>query len=65
VVAILRGSVIIQPLKNERNGMIIKSLVCIGFMFLGATFSNETFATASIVWNGLVTMVKQIGTVIV
>ena len=45
--------------------MIIKSLVCIGFMFLGATFSKETFATASIVWNGLATMVKQIGTVLV
>jgi len=44
--------------------MIIRLLFCFGFMVLGATFPVQTLATASILWNGIGSIVKQIGTVL-
>jgi hypothetical protein len=42
--------------------MIIRLLLAFGFMMLGATFPEQTMSTASIVWNGIGALVKQIGT---
>jgi hypothetical protein len=44
--------------------MIIRLLLAFGFMVLGATFPMQTMATANILWNGVVSIAKQIGTVL-
>jgi hypothetical protein len=44
--------------------MIIRLAVCFGFMVLGASFPMETLSTASILLNGVVSIAKQIGTVL-
>lgn len=44
--------------------MIIRLLLAFGFMLLGATFPVQTLATANILWNGVVSIAKQIGTVL-
>lgn len=44
---------------------MIRLLICFGFMVLGAKFPTQTLETASILWNGVVGIVKQIGTVMV
>lgn len=45
--------------------MIIRLLICFGFMVLGAHYPQQTMELASILWNGLTTMGKQIGNIIV
>ncbi len=44
--------------------MIIRLLLAFGFMVLGASFPIQTLSTASILWNGVVSIAKQIGTVL-
>jgi hypothetical protein len=44
--------------------VISRLLICFGFMVIGAKFPNETLATASILWNGVVAIVKQVGAVL-
>ena len=44
--------------------MIILLVLAFGFMVLGATFPIQTLSTANILWNGVVSIAKQIGTVL-
>ncbi len=44
--------------------MIIRLVLAFGFMVLGAMFPIQTLSTANILWNGVVSIAKQIGTVL-